>query len=182
MAESLTFGTSESKTSTSCAEYVEYCKVGAEDWLVQNVELSKVSCSVNYQNHHTAVVMPHQPTKVARTTSIMKHFLIEPTNVINCLGLVHQPQRNHGQTGNGIKQVNHGKVIGNIVAGDIHKTNGPHRSTTLGDGYLNTQGSFTRDRWTQLTLLMNIMTHTTFTESNLSVSSAVVNPSLCQHD
>ena len=36
------------------------------------------------------------------------------------------------------------------------------------------KGSFTEDRWTQLTLLVNIMTHTTATQSNLSVSSAVV--------
>ena len=40
-----------------------------------------------------------------------------------------------------------------------------------------TKASFTRDRWTQLTLLVNIMTHTTLTKSNLSISSAVVNPS-----
>ena len=39
-----------------------------------------------------------------------------------------------------------------------------------------TQGSFTGDRWTQLTLLVNIMTHTTFTQSNLSVYSEVLNP------
>ena len=40
-----------------------------------------------------------------------------------------------------------------------------------------TKGSFIRDRWTQLTLQVNIMTHTTFTQSDVSVSSAVVNPS-----
>ena len=39
-----------------------------------------------------------------------------------------------------------------------------------------TRGSFTRDRWTPLTLLVNIMTHTTSAQSNLSVSSVVVNP------
>ena len=39
-----------------------------------------------------------------------------------------------------------------------------------------TKGSFTRDGWTQLTSLVNIMTHTTFAQSNLSVSSAFVNP------
>ena len=36
-----------------------------------------------------------------------------------------------------------------------------------------TKGSFTRDRWTQLTLLLNPMTHTTFGRSNLSVSAVV---------
>ena len=39
-----------------------------------------------------------------------------------------------------------------------------------------TTGSFTRDRWTQLTPLVNNMTHTTLTQSNLSVSSAMMNP------
>ena len=38
------------------------------------------------------------------------------------------------------------------------------------------KGSFTGDRWTRLKLLVNIMTHNTITHSNLSVSSAVVNP------
>ena len=41
-----------------------------------------------------------------------------------------------------------------------------------------TKASFTGDRWTQLTLLANVMTHTTFILCNLSVSSAVVNPLL----
>ena len=36
-----------------------------------------------------------------------------------------------------------------------------------------TKGSVTRDRWTQLTLLLNPMTHTTFGRSNLSVSAVV---------
>ena len=39
-----------------------------------------------------------------------------------------------------------------------------------------TKRSLTGDRWTQLTQLVNIMTHTTFTLSILSVSSTVVNP------
>ena len=38
------------------------------------------------------------------------------------------------------------------------------------------KGSFTGDRWTQLTLLVNIMTRTTFTQCNLSVPSMVVIP------
>ena len=38
-----------------------------------------------------------------------------------------------------------------------------------------TKWSFTGDKCTQLTLLVNIMTHTTVTQSNLSVSSAIVN-------
>ena len=45
-----------------------------------------------------------------------------------------------------------------------------------------TKGSFTGDRWTKLTLLVNIMTHTTLTQSKLSVSSAVVNPLFSKHE
>ena len=45
-----------------------------------------------------------------------------------------------------------------------------------GWGHSQSQGSLTRDRWTQLTFLVNIMRHTTCTQSNSSVSSAVVIP------
>ena len=75
------------------------------------------------------------------------------------------------------KKINHGKSIGNTVAGDSHKTYGTHQNTTICAGYLDTAGSFTGDRRTQVTLMVNIMTHTTFTQSNLSISSACVNPS-----
>ena len=44
------------------------------------------------------------------------------------------------------------------------------------------EGCFTGVRWTQLTLLANIMTHTTFTQSNFSVSSAVVNRFFFQNE
>ena len=67
-------------------------------------------------------------------------------------------------------------VIGNVLAGGIRKTCGTHQNTTIGGRYFDSVGSFTGDRWTQLTLLVNIMTHTAFTHSDLSVSSAVVNP------
>ena len=69
--------------------------------------------------------------------------------------------------------INDGKVV---FWGDTHKTCGIHLSPTNGGGHLSTKRSFTRERWTQLTLLVNIMTYTTFTQSNWSVSSAVVNP------
>ena len=39
-----------------------------------------------------------------------------------------------------------------------------------------TKREFTRDRWTKLTLLVNTTTHTTLVQSNLSVSSAIINP------
>ena len=51
-------GASESKTSNTCEEHIEGCKVGAQDWLVQNVELSKDFAFANYQIHQTAVFMP----------------------------------------------------------------------------------------------------------------------------
>ena len=71
-------------------------------------------------------------------------------------------------------RMNHGKDVGDIMGGDTHKTCGTHQS--------NTQRSFTGDRWTQLTQLVKIMTRTTFTQSNLSVSSVVVNPFFFQHE
>ena len=77
--------------------------------------------------------------------------MIEPTNVINCPREFHQPQHHHGQTDHGLKEINHSKVICNILAGDIHKTCGTHQSTTFAGGYLNAKGSFTGDRRTQLT-------------------------------
>ena len=91
----------------------------------------------------------------------------ESTNVTNCHGQVHQPQHNHGRTDHGLKKINHGNVIGNVLDGNIHKTSGTHQNTTIGGGFRGTFGSFTGDRWTQLTLLVNIMTHATFTLSNL---------------
>ena len=56
------------------------------------------------------------------------------------------------------------------------KTQTKHVNITQQLADILTKGSFTGDRWTQLTLQVNIMTHTTFTQINLSVSSAVVNP------
>ena len=67
-------------------------------------------------------------------------------------------------------QISHGKVIGNILAGEISRLVGPRESTTSEGGNLNTRGSFTGDRWTPtLTQLVNIMTHSTFLQSNVSV-------------
>ena len=133
--------------------------------------------SVNFQIHQTVFQSHHHPQREAKTTSILELSVVKPTNVTNCPRQVHQPQHNHGQTDHGLKQINQFKVIGNIVARDIYKKCGTHQSTTTGGGNLNTKGSFTGDRWTQLIVLVNIMTHTTFTQSNLLASSAVVNPS-----
>ena len=77
----------------------------------------------------------------------MERSLIEPTSRTNCSQEVHQPQHNHGR----MDLINHDKVIGNIMGGDIPKTCGTHQSTTIGGGYLTSKDAFTRDRWTQLT-------------------------------
>ena len=53
-----TAGASESNTSTTYEEYVEDCKVGAEDWPVQNFELTKDSTMANHQIHQTGVFLP----------------------------------------------------------------------------------------------------------------------------
>ena len=116
--------------------------------------------------------MPHQPTTVTRTTSITEPSLVELTNVTKCTKQVHQPKLNHGR----MDQVNHGKVIGNMMDGGTYKTCGTHQSTAIGGGYLIQKGSFARDRWTHLTLLFKITTHTSFHQSNLSVTLAIVNP------
>ena len=49
-------------------------------------------------------------------------------------------------------------------------------NTTQQLSHILAKGSLTRDRWTQLALLVNIMSHTRYAQSNLSVSSANVNP------
>ena len=44
---------------------------------------------------------------------------------------------NHGRAYHGIKEINHGMVTGNIMAREIHKTDGTHQNTTIGDVYLD---------------------------------------------
>ena len=81
----------------SCPKLVENCKVGPEDWLVQNFELSKDFGFANYQIHQTAVFMPHQPTKVTRMISTKGLLLIErlliPIKAINDPRPTHEPRR-----------------------------------------------------------------------------------------
>ena len=75
---------SEGKTWSTCAKHIEDCKVGTEEWLVRNFDLKKDVGSVIYRIHQTAVFMPHHPTQVTRTISVMEPSSIEPTNVPNC--------------------------------------------------------------------------------------------------
>ena len=68
-----TSGASESATSNTCSKHIEDCTDGTEDL-----------------HARTAVLLPHQPTKVMRTTSIMEPSLIELTSVTKCPKQVHQ--------------------------------------------------------------------------------------------
>ena len=120
-------GAPERTTSNMCEEHTEGCKVGAEDWLVQNVGRSKDSTIGNCQIGQTAVFMPYHPTKVMMTTSIVEPSLIEPTCVTKCPEQVHHSQHNHGRK----DQFDHGKVVGNIVGGSVPKFLGSNRASTL---------------------------------------------------
>ena len=92
---------------------MEGYKVGSEDRLVQKFELKNGFGGVNYQIHQKATNMRHQTNE-----SDEDDF--------------DQPQRNHGQTDHGIKEINLYKVIGKIMAGDFLKICGTHQKTTLG--------------------------------------------------
>ena len=73
----------QDKTLRLCARHTEDYKVGNEDRLVQKFDLKKGFGGVNYQYqiHQKAVNMPHQPTKLTKTTSIMAPLLIERLRV-----------------------------------------------------------------------------------------------------
>ena len=122
----------ENPTAESCLdarreEHTEDCRVGAEDWLVQNFELSKDSTLVHSKIHKTVFKRRRHPTKVTRTTSIVEPSLLEPTNVTNFPKKVPQSQHNHGR----MDQTNHGKVIGNIMDGTSPRFVGPVRVPQL---------------------------------------------------
>ena len=154
-----TSGTSESKTSNDKEAQLEDCKVGAGDWLAQNFDLSKDFNVANCQIHQTAEFMPRQPTKVTRTTLIMEPALIEPTN--------------------GTQKVS--SITTQFWANESLQGHLQYyeRTHSQDSGYHNWRWLpwiKSRDRWTQLTLLVKIMTHTTFAQINLSVSASMVNP------
>ena len=75
-----TSGASEGKTSTTCTKHNEDCKVGAEDWLAQNFELS---------NDFTLAKLPYLSDSSVSAPSTNEGDEEEPTNVTNCPGLVH---------------------------------------------------------------------------------------------
>ena len=116
----------EGKASNTFAKHIEDCKVGTEDWLVQNIELSTDFDFVNDQIHKIAVFMLHLPTNVTRTGRLrIEPKRIETIDVPSCPKQV------------GLKQINHGKVIRIIMVGYMHKTYGTHQSTTIGGVYFN---------------------------------------------
>ena len=141
LKQTLALDASEGKTSNTCAKHIEDGKVGTKDWLVQDFELSKDFGSVNCQIHQTTVVMPHRPTKVTRTTSVMEPSLIEPTNVTKSPIRAHGPWSQTDQSWQGSSAI--------FWLGDTRQTYCTHQSTTIGGGFLDTKGSFTGDRWTQ---------------------------------
>ena len=124
--------------------------------LVQNVEL-------NYQIHQAAVFMPHQPPKVTRTTSIMEQSLIESTSV---------------------KFHNHDTIMDvwtkSIMARSFPKKRDPSEYDI--GRWLPLIKKVTRDRWTQLAVLVSSKTHTTLAQSNLSVSLAIGESFISQHE
>ena len=113
--------------------------------------------------------MLHHLTKVTRTATIVEPSLIESITVPNCPRHVHQPQHNHGRTDHGLKQINHGKVVGYILDGSE---------------YHNWRWLLTNKRithWRQIETTVTIGEHHDphhISQSNLSVFSAVVNPVL----
>ena len=68
---------------------------------------------------------------ITQTTSIMEPLWIETIDVPDSPKQVHQPQHNHGRTDHGLKQIYHGKVIGNIMGRTFPKLVGPMREPHL---------------------------------------------------
>ena len=148
LIHTFTSGALESNISNTCAKHIEDRKVGARDL-------------ETYQIHQTAVCILHQPTKVIWTTSIMEPSWIETINVPKC------PKHNHRRMDHGLKcRSNHGKFIVLLSKKTFTRHSGAHQSITIGSGHLGTKGSFAGDRGTQLTRLVNIMRHTTITQSH----------------
>ena len=97
---------------------------------------------------------------------------MEPTSVPKCPKQVHQPQHNHGRLDHGLKC----RIDQFLLVKTVPRLVGSIRIPHLAVATLAQKGQFTRDKGTQMTLLVNIIPDTTLTQSNLSVSSAVVNP------
>ena len=82
---------------------------------------------------------------------------------------VPQPRHNHGR----MDQINHGKVISQDKRDPSEYDTGR---------WLPLIKKVTRDRWTQLAVLVSSKTHTTLAQSNLSVSLAIGESFISQHE
>ena len=113
--------------------------------------------------------MLHQPTKVTRMTLIMELSLIEPTD---------SPKQVHQSTQSIMdvwtKLIN-ARSLATICVETFQRLVGPIRVSQLAVDTPDQKGSFTRDRWTQLTLLVNNTTHTTL-KATCQHSVSSVNP------
>ena len=107
-------GASECKTSNTCEEHVETCKVGVEVWPLQHFEPSKNSTIVNYQTHQTALFVP-STNESHEDDFDFRAFVDRADQRDQFPKQVHQSQHNHCLK----YQINHGKVNGKIVGGDI---------------------------------------------------------------
>ena len=91
----------------------------------------------------------------------MEPSWIETINVPKC------PKHNHGRMDHGLKcRINHGKVIVLLCVETFTRHAGPIRVSQLAVTTL-AQKDHSQETGTQLTLLVNIMRHTTFTQSHL---------------
>ena len=92
----------------------------------------------------------------------------------SCPKKTHQPQPSHGSLNHGLKY-RFKSWLAVLRQGTFSRLVGP-RVCHNWRCHDNTKGSSTGDRWRQLTLLVNTMTNASFTQGNLSVCVAVVNP------
>ena len=86
--------------------------------------------------------------------SIMEPSWIETISVAKCPKEDHQSQHNHGR----VDQVNHGNVVGNAFGGILSRFMGSNQIFTIlgGEADMLTKGSFSQERWTQLTHFFGI--------------------------
>ena len=70
LIHTLTPEASENKTLNTCAKHIEDYKSWHRRSARAEFRIEIDSSVVNYQIHQTAVLTPHQPTKVTRTTLI----------------------------------------------------------------------------------------------------------------
>ena len=88
-------GALESKSLEESEGQIEDCKIGAGDWLVQNLELNKDSTSVNCQVHQREVQNNLQPTKMKRNCLILRYCYFAGWKRSKCSGGFHWQRREY---------------------------------------------------------------------------------------